>query len=85
MTGGQTGLTRLLQPSLATEFSWLAPVAVIGPPAGLWLTHRGPRTEANRAGAGSVAGQITAWVQAHYTPTTIDDVQVYDLTAQPRV
>ncbi len=49
MTGGQTGLMRLLQPSLATEFSWLAPVAVIGLVAGLWLTRRGPRTEANRA------------------------------------
>jgi len=34
--------------------------------------------------ATTTGGQITGWVQAHYTPTTVDGVQVYDLTVPPR-
>ncbi|MQY19201.1 glycosyltransferase family 39 protein [Nocardia macrotermitis] len=50
MAHGGTGLTRLLQDSLATEFAWLVPAAVIGLLAGLWLTRRAPRTDLARAG-----------------------------------
>ncbi|MCX4097873.1 ArnT family glycosyltransferase [Nocardia sp. alder85J] len=50
MSGGGPGLTRLLRDGLATEFGWLLPVAVLGLLAGLWLTRRRPRTDADRAG-----------------------------------
>lgn len=32
----------------------------------------------------SAAGQITAWVKAHYAPQHIDGYDVYDLTAAPK-
>jgi hypothetical protein len=38
-----------------------------------------------RGGSGShEAADIADWVQAHYSPRTIDHVQVYDLTASQR-
>jgi hypothetical protein len=48
------------------------------------------QTAANSGGWGgsstaTTGGQITGWVQAHYSPTTVDGVQVYDLTAPPSV
>ncbi|WP_084531534.1 glycosyltransferase family 39 protein [Nocardia miyunensis] len=49
MAHGGTGVLRLLQNSLATEFAWLVPAAVIGLLAGLWLTRRAPRTDPARA------------------------------------
>ncbi|ATL70838.1 glycosyltransferase family 39 protein [Nocardia terpenica] len=49
MAGGQPGVLRLFQDSLATEFAWLLPVAVLGLVAGLWITRRRPRTDPDRA------------------------------------
>ncbi|MFI9632929.1 ArnT family glycosyltransferase [Nocardia sp. NPDC051929] len=48
--GGDTGLARLFSGSMATEVSWLLPVALIGLVAGLWLSGRAPRTDRLRAG-----------------------------------
>ncbi len=39
----------------------------------------GPGTGAT----GTAAGQITAWVESHFSARTIDGVTVYDLTASP--
>ncbi|MFI5780468.1 ArnT family glycosyltransferase [Nocardia sp. NPDC051570] len=50
MAGRQNGVLRLFQDSLATEYAWLLPVAVIGLLAGLWLTRRGARIDPDRAG-----------------------------------
>ncbi|MFJ4657084.1 ArnT family glycosyltransferase [Nocardia sp. NPDC088792] len=50
MFGGSTGITRLFGDSMGTEISWLLPAALIGLPAGLWLTRRAPRTDRTRAG-----------------------------------
>ncbi|WP_245717533.1 glycosyltransferase family 39 protein [Nocardia jejuensis] len=48
--GSKPGITRLFTGELATEFSWLLPVALIALIAGLWLTRRAPRTDRVRAG-----------------------------------
>lgn len=48
--GGHSGITRLFQDTIATEFGWLLPLAVIGLIAGLWLTWRRPRTDLARGG-----------------------------------
>ncbi|WP_019932707.1 glycosyltransferase family 39 protein [Nocardia sp. BMG111209] len=50
MSGGESGITRLLRDGLATEYGWLLPVAILGLVAGLWLTRRAPRTDPDRAG-----------------------------------
>jgi len=33
------------------------------------------------ASTGDTAGQMTAWVESHFTATTLDGVSVYDLTS----
>jgi 4-amino-4-deoxy-L-arabinose transferase-like glycosyltransferase len=47
--GGAAGLTRLFGGQFATQISWLLPAALIALGAGLWLTHRSPRTDRTRA------------------------------------
>jgi len=32
-------------------------------------------------GTGTTAGQITQWVESHFTATTLNGVTVYDLTS----
>lgn len=50
MFGGDPGIGRMFGLSMGTEASWLLPAALIGLVAALWLTRRGPRTDAPRAG-----------------------------------
>jgi len=47
--GGSTGITRMLSDQFGGLVAWLLPVAIIGLLAGVWLTHRAPRTDARRA------------------------------------
>ncbi|WP_322767137.1 glycosyltransferase family 39 protein [Frankia sp. Cr1] len=47
--GGSTGITRLFRSETGLEISWLLPAALLSLVAGLWLTHRAPRTDRTRA------------------------------------
>jgi len=54
---------------------------VPGLPAGVEAVRRRAAGGAARGGAGSDAAQITSWVEAHFTATTVGGQAVYDLTA----
>lgn len=43
------GWARLVGTDMGTQIAWLLPAALIGLAAGLWLTHRTPRTNLTRA------------------------------------
>jgi 4-amino-4-deoxy-L-arabinose transferase-like glycosyltransferase len=43
------GWARLFGSDMGTQISWLLPAALVGLAAGLWLTHRAPRTDLTRA------------------------------------
>ena len=47
--GGQAGLTRLFNPEIGGQVSWLLPAALALLIAGIWLTRGRPRTDAVRA------------------------------------
>jgi len=49
--GAGTGLTRLFQPEMGGQISWLIPAALIALVALLWLSRRGGRTDRTRAAA----------------------------------
>lgn len=75
--GGETGLGRLFSGAMATEISWLLPVALIGLVAGLWLSGRAPRTDRLRAamilwggwllGTGLVFSYMSGIIHPYYT------------------
>ncbi|MET9286979.1 glycosyltransferase family 39 protein [Nocardia beijingensis] len=75
--GGETGLARLFSGAMATEISWLLPVALIGLVAGLWLSGRAPRTDRLRAamilwggwllGTGLVFSYMSGIIHPYYT------------------
>ncbi|BDT98068.1 glycosyltransferase family 39 protein [Nocardia sputorum] len=75
--GGDTGLARLFSGTMATEVSWLLPVALIGLVAGLWLSGRAPRTDRVRAamilwggwllGTGLVFSYMSGIIHPYYT------------------
>ncbi|WP_039800153.1 glycosyltransferase family 39 protein [Nocardia araoensis] len=75
--GGETGPARLFSGSMATEVSWLLPVALIGLVAGLWLSGRAPRTDRLRAamilwggwvlGTGLVFSSMSGIIHPYYT------------------
>jgi 4-amino-4-deoxy-L-arabinose transferase-like glycosyltransferase len=43
------GWARLFGSDMGTQIAWLLPAALVGLAAGLWLTHRAPRTDLTRA------------------------------------
>ena len=45
-----------------------------------WFIAGGGVGGMRRQGGSDVAGQIEAWVEAHYAATTVDGVTLYDLT-----
>ncbi|MFE7745896.1 glycosyltransferase family 39 protein [Nocardia sp. NPDC057455] len=75
--GGDTGFARLFSGTMATEVSWLLPAALIGSVAGLWLSHRAPRTDRLRAamilwggwllGTGLVFSYMSGIIHPYYT------------------
>ncbi|MBF6466977.1 glycosyltransferase family 39 protein [Nocardia beijingensis] len=75
--GGDTGLARLFSGTMATEVSWLLPVALIGLAAGLWLSARARRTDRLRAamilwggwllGTGLVFSYMSGIIHPYYT------------------
>jgi 4-amino-4-deoxy-L-arabinose transferase-like glycosyltransferase len=46
--GGAAGLTRLFNPIVGGQISWLLPLALLGLLLGLWTTRRAPRTDPRR-------------------------------------
>ena len=46
-----------------------------------FVTSGGGGGMGGQGGSDSVGSQITAWVAAHYTATTVGGTTVYDLTA----
>jgi 4-amino-4-deoxy-L-arabinose transferase-like glycosyltransferase len=47
--GGAAGLTRLFNPIVGGQISWLLPLALLGLLLGLWTSRRAPRTDPRRA------------------------------------
>ncbi len=47
--GGAAGLTRLFNPIVGGQISWLLPLALLGLLLGLWARRRAPRTDAVRS------------------------------------
>jgi 4-amino-4-deoxy-L-arabinose transferase-like glycosyltransferase len=47
--GGAAGLTRLFNPIVGGQISWLLPLALLGLLLGLWARRRAPRTDAARS------------------------------------
>jgi len=47
--GGAPGLTRLFNPIVGGQISWLLPLALLGLLLGLWARRRAPRTDAARS------------------------------------
>jgi 4-amino-4-deoxy-L-arabinose transferase-like glycosyltransferase len=47
--GGAAGLTRLFNPIVGGQISWLLPLALLGLLLGLWSTRRAPRTDPTRS------------------------------------
>jgi 4-amino-4-deoxy-L-arabinose transferase-like glycosyltransferase len=47
--GGTAGLTRLFNPIVGGQISWLLPLALLGLLLGLWARRRAPRTDAARS------------------------------------
>jgi len=56
--GGGTGITRLFQPEMGGQISWLIPAALIAFAAMLWLSRRAGRTDRTRAAALMWAGWL---------------------------
>ncbi|MBY8857790.1 glycosyltransferase family 39 protein [Nocardia sp. CA2R105] len=81
MAHGGTGLLRLFQDSLATEFAWLVPAAVIGLLAGLWLTRRAPRTDPARAALILWGGWLVGtWLVLSYMSSSFHTYYTIELT-----
>ncbi|MFF3569674.1 glycosyltransferase family 39 protein [Nocardia jiangxiensis] len=81
MAHGETGLLRLFQDSLATEFAWLVPAAVIGVLAGLWLTRRAPRIDPARAALILWGGWLVGtWLVLSYMSSSFHTYYTIELT-----
>jgi len=48
--GGAAGLWRMFNAQVGGQIAWLLPLAAVSVVAGLWMTHRAPRTDLRRAG-----------------------------------
>jgi 4-amino-4-deoxy-L-arabinose transferase-like glycosyltransferase len=72
--GGAPGLTRLFNPIVGGQISWLLPLALLGLLLGLWARRRAPRTDAARSayilwgGWGAVSWAIFSFSEGTFHP-----------------
>ncbi len=72
--GGSPGLTRLFNPIVGGQISWLLPLALLGLLLGLWARQRAPRTDAARSayilwgGWGAVSWAIFSFSEGIFHP-----------------